>query len=60
MKKKVMRVGNSLGLIFNKNEVDIYNLKSGDIIYIDEKGLNLNWSELERRVKNPIVKGEER
>ena len=32
MKKKVMKIGTSKGIIFTKNECDIYNLELGDIV----------------------------
>ena len=36
MKKKIIKVGTSLGIVFNKQERDIYNLKHADIIELGE------------------------
>ncbi len=36
MKKKVMKTGMSLGVIFNKPECEIYGIREGDIIDIGD------------------------
>lgn len=36
MKKKVVKVGTSLGIVFNRQERDIYNIKHEDIIDIGD------------------------
>lgn len=36
MKKTIKKIGNSLGIIFNKEECKIYNFKKEDIIELDD------------------------
>jgi hypothetical protein len=40
MKKVIKKIGNSLGIIFDKEDVRIFNLKVGEIIDIDDKIFN--------------------
>lgn len=36
MKKVIKKIGNSLGIIFDKEDCKIYNLKIGDVIDLDD------------------------
>jgi antitoxin component of MazEF toxin-antitoxin module len=36
MRKTIKKIGNSLGIIFNKEECKIYNFKKDDIIELDD------------------------
>lgn len=36
MKKKIMKVGNSLGLIFTKRECELYGITLNDVIDIED------------------------
>ena len=44
MRKVIKKIGNSLGIIFDREDCKIYNFKEGDVIEIDE--------ELLKKVKN--------
>ena len=73
MKKVIKKIGNSLGLIFDKEDCKIYNLNKGDIIEIDDlikldkksiKKINLKFSdeevkELNKRAKELNINMEE-
>jgi hypothetical protein len=39
MKKVIKRIGNSIGIIFDREDCKIYDLKIGNIIELDDKCL---------------------
>ena len=36
MKKKIKKIGDSIGIIFNKEEKDIHNIEVGDVVDLSD------------------------
>ena len=50
MKKIVKKIGNSLGIIFDREDCKIYGLKEGDIINLNDLVKEVKRSETKRKV----------
>ena len=54
MKKKIKKIGQSLAIIFDKEDISIYGLKEGDVIDIDDMLVQKTQKEVKQNDKRKI------